>query len=70
MTDEMDRLLKAVNEVEHLLCEDEELLSEALEALNRLTPEMVVCECGEGDESDWCDATATITKLEQRLLEE
>ena len=52
------------------LAKDTELLREALEALRGLTPEVVICECDEGDESNWCHAADTITKLEERLLEE
>ena len=83
---EMDRLLKAVNEVEHLVCEDEELLREALEALKWDSAAFIeVLQKVEPAELGWYKippgvlttlgeletaARVLITKLEERLLSE
>jgi len=52
------------------LLHDLELMREAAVALKRLVPEHVVCNCRKEDEAAWCQGVRTITKLEQRLLQE
>ena len=66
---EMDRLLKVVNEVEHLVCEDEELLREALDALKDRVQAPADRRCCPDCDEDG-KAVDLIAKLEERLLSE
>ena len=71
-TGEMDRLLKAVNEVEHLLCEDAELLAEALRALRLCASKLRIHDEGEHlpPSAEQEAANEAIFNIEERLLNE